>query len=307
MDDKYTQLIRNGYSFEFGKYFSEGWNLYKKGLGSYLGFTFVGGIIISAAFFILYVLFVLVLMGSVINTDSDFDPDQLGSLLLGIVIFYLVFIFLANVIQNCLLGGYYSYSVNLVRKKEDFSQFFNGFKYFRRIAVFVLIYALITIPLLVAYYAIFIPFGMIEDMLSGGYMSPYEMESYTQEMMGLWPLSYLLYFVFIAIYLIYSMAVPLIVDGGLKPWAAMETSRKVVSKQFFPFLALIIILGIIFFVATIFTCGLGFFFALPFTICVHFAAYDQIFNPEREATVEDIDYFGLEEKDSNTESEEGNI
>jgi uncharacterized membrane protein len=81
-----------------------------------------------------------------------------------------------------------------------------------------------------------------------------------------------------AIYLgtAYSFAIPLIADKLVPPWLAMETSRKLISKQWFPFFGFTFVLGLINFAAILITCGLGMLLTGPLTVCAIAAAYESI-------------------------------
>jgi hypothetical protein len=56
----------------------------------------------------------------------------------------------------------------------------------------------------------------------------------------------------------------------------METSRKLISKQWFPFFGFTIVLGLINFAAILLTCGLGLLLTGPLTVCAVAAAYENI-------------------------------
>ncbi|GAB4383308.1 MAG: hypothetical protein Kow00121_44950 [Elainellaceae cyanobacterium] len=74
----------------------------------------------------------------------------------------------------------------------------------------------------------------------------------------------------------YTFTSPLIIERKMDFWQAMETSRKVVTKQWFSFLWL----GILVFfinVAGALACGLGLLVTVPLTYCTYVAAYENIF------------------------------
>ncbi len=90
-------------------------------------------------------------------------------------------------------------------------------------------------------------------------------------------------------------------------WTAMEASRKVVMKNFFPILGLLIIIGLLSTLGIIFTCGLG-YFAIPSIItAVIYVVFDDVFKPTANAFDTKIDEFGSFQKDLNTEAEEKNL
>lgn len=83
------------------------------------------------------------------------------------------------------------------------------------------------------------------------------------------------------IYLVvaYTMATPLLVDKGLAPWEAMETSRKALTHQWFKVFGLILILGLLN-MATILTLGIGLFWTVPLTFISIGILYQRVFGIE---------------------------
>ncbi|MGE0825372.1 MAG: zinc ribbon domain-containing protein [Candidatus Binatia bacterium] len=77
----------------------------------------------------------------------------------------------------------------------------------------------------------------------------------------------------------YLFVAPLIVDRRFEFWEAMETSRKIVTKNWFPLFGLTLILGIAVVIgALLFTIGL--LVAIPFAACTISAAYADIIGLE---------------------------
>ena len=73
----------------------------------------------------------------------------------------------------------------------------------------------------------------------------------------------------------YSFVNMIIVFAGQDFWEAMENSRKIVSKQWFNFLAFHIVLGLINFLGAL-ALGVGMLFTFPITMCAAYAAYQDI-------------------------------
>lgn len=88
----------------------------------------------------------------------------------------------------------------------------------------------------------------------------------------------LLLFVIPGIYLMvaYYLSMPLVLDKGLSPWQALETSRKAVSKCWFRFVGLGIVMLLIMLVAMI-PLGIGLIWALPFMVIALGMVYRNIF------------------------------
>lgn len=72
-----------------------------------------------------------------------------------------------------------------------------------------------------------------------------------------------------AIYLLiaYTLGLPLIVDHGIGFWTAAELSRKSVTRGWFRMFLFLILMGLILWVGTLMTCGLGLFWLAPWFHC----------------------------------------
>jgi hypothetical protein len=77
----------------------------------------------------------------------------------------------------------------------------------------------------------------------------------------------------------YTFVTPLIVDRRLEFWEAMETSRKIVTKNWFPLFGLTLILGIAVVIGSL-LLGIGLLVALPFAACTLAVAYADIIGVE---------------------------
>jgi uncharacterized membrane protein len=74
----------------------------------------------------------------------------------------------------------------------------------------------------------------------------------------------------------YCMTMPLIGDRNLRPWQAIETSRKAVSKRWFQFLGLFLVVGLLVLVSMI-PLGLGLIWTAPWSINVIGVVYRRAF------------------------------
>jgi hypothetical protein len=76
--------------------------------------------------------------------------------------------------------------------------------------------------------------------------------------------------------LIWAFTTPLIIDKRMDFWPAMETSRRAVMQNVFPFLLLFLsAVGI--FLAGFLACGVGFFFTAPLSFLMIAYAYNDLF------------------------------
>lgn len=78
------------------------------------------------------------------------------------------------------------------------------------------------------------------------------------------------------------MTLPLIVDKGLSPWQAMETSRKAVHKIWWRLIGLFIVMGLIFVVSLV-PLGIGLIWTWPMFIILTGVVYRHLFGAEEKA------------------------
>ncbi len=71
---------------------------------------------------------------------------------------------------------------------------------------------------------------------------------------------------------VYGITTLLIVDRGLDFWPAMETSRKTLHRHFWPYLVLVLLLGILLILGSI-PFGLGLLVAVPVCIAAQYCFY----------------------------------
>lgn len=74
----------------------------------------------------------------------------------------------------------------------------------------------------------------------------------------------------------YSMSLILVVDKGMSPWKALETSRKAVTKHWFSLFVLFLAISIINALGTI-PLGLGLIWTVPMSIIAYGIAYRNMF------------------------------
>ena len=74
----------------------------------------------------------------------------------------------------------------------------------------------------------------------------------------------------------YCMTMPLIADRRLTPWQAIETSRKAVTKRWFSFFGLFLVVGLVIFGSAL-TLGIGLIWTAPWSINVIGVAYRRTF------------------------------
>ena len=124
-------LLANGYDFNMGKYMGDGWDLFKKGAGNYIGFTVIFFVSVMVLVFIPFV-----------NM-------------------------LVSVFESVLLAGIFIYSRNLLNDKGEFANFFDGFKSFAQILLFMLVMLVFVMPAMVIFVLYLLPEGFMSSALSG--------------------------------------------------------------------------------------------------------------------------------------------
>ncbi len=75
----------------------------------------------------------------------------------------------------------------------------------------------------------------------------------------------------------YMMTLPLIIEKGMQPWEAMETSRKAIHKVWWKMLGIFIVMEVIL-VAACIPAGLGLIWAIPMYVVLFGVIYRILFN-----------------------------
>ena len=302
MEERLQQIADEGYEFEFGTYFSEGWQLFKSGAGSFIGFTIVMFIISYAVSLIFSLITTPLYMGGL--AAQDFDGDFSG-LLTGLVVGMTVQNVVVTIVQWCLVGGIYMFCRNLLMKKEDFGTFFSGFKHIKEIATFYFFWLLIFLPLMILLFTSIFPIDFLVAMATQDFQEmQYAMEDFIATIAARLPLFFLIWLLVMAAYILFSLTLAIIADGGISAWKAMGISRRIVAKKFLPFFGMYLVCGLIL-MGGMLVCFVGLLVAFPYVMCIQFTAYNRILTPE--AAIGDgnqIDQFGETDSDVNTESEE---
>jgi hypothetical protein len=244
-------VLQNGYSIEIGALIRRGWDILQMNLGGFILYTLV---VASIAFAI-----VLVAIGFFIT-------------LIGMPIGILILLLMSPLVLSPLAAGHIIVAFKLIKSQSvEFSDFFNGFKnsYFLPIFLSALVIGIFTTIC-----------GIPGQILSYANIFVVIASKSSEPSVVLTAVSYLLSIVgsMIAavITLFYSLTVPLIIAKKMQFWTAMEASRKVVSKRWFSWILLSIVLALIN-LAGLLVCGIGLLLTSPLTACVVAAAYERIF------------------------------
>jgi uncharacterized membrane protein len=77
----------------------------------------------------------------------------------------------------------------------------------------------------------------------------------------------------------YTFALVLVADKNLGMWEAMEVSRKAISKRWFSFAGLLLLLGVVNLIAFV-PLGIGLIWSIPWTIITMGEVYRNMFGYE---------------------------
>lgn len=236
-------VAQNDYNVDMGRFLSRGWEIFQRNIGGFIGFFVL-------TFLISLVLSYIPLIGAIVNLITS-GPLNAG--------FYFV--------TFLLMKG----------RSSEFGDFFKGFQ--NNAFVQILLCSLVT-GLLVGLAGIpagiALAIGFFALVGSAGSASAESIPAISAAL-GLPALliGFLLLIPAIFLGLLYSFAIPIVVDRRIEFWPAMEASRKIVIKKWLPLLLFGLVLGLINFAGAL-ACGLGLLFTAPLTLCAWAAAYEGI-------------------------------
>jgi hypothetical protein len=108
----------------------------------------------------------------------------------------------------------------------------------------------------------------------------------------------------IVISLLYIFALYAVLFLRFDMWPAMEISRKVVMRKFFPVLGFCLLTYIICAFGILLTFGLGVFFFMPWAVASLSMLFEDWFQPRGSSLDVSVDSFGNTSQDLNTEADE---
>lgn len=239
-----TNISDRDYTFDIGRYFSRGWTIFKTKALMFSIFTLL--------------LIILLLLSSLLPYPlgtGNLDEGEVGGNLIS------------NIILALLLPGFYIFAFNIVRNRAaTFGDFFKGLN--RALQIFLLstvrfllipiVYLLTLLPFVLVF-AILITFGFSVTLSS------------LVVFLGAIAASLLSLYLTIS----YMFSLPLLLEKRLNIWAAMETSRKIITKKWFAFFGLFLLLGLLNIAGTL-PLFIGLLVTLPLTYCILTAAYEDV-------------------------------
>ncbi|MBW4549740.1 MAG: DUF975 family protein [Aphanocapsa sp. GSE-SYN-MK-11-07L] len=239
-------IARKDYSVDIGGFLSRGWEIFTQNPLGFIGFCILTVVI---SFVLSYIPFI----GTIANI----------------------------VISYVLPAGYYIVAFKISRGQlSEFGDFFKGFQntYFLPVFLATLVVSIfvgvLCLPFLVG--AVLSFYGIFQQMAAQSGDPSLPDLSIPGALTGaLLVLGLILLIPAIYLGIAYTFSIPLIVDRKADFWSAMETSRKLITRHWFPFFGFSIVLGLINF-AGVLACGVGALFTIPLTICAIAAAYENI-------------------------------
>lgn len=239
-----NQILNGEIKVNIGNCMGRGWNLVKNHLGLAVGSTFL-----------------VILIGFIISIIP-----LIGSLLQA-------------VFQGVLNGGLFWFYLKLIRGEEaEISNVFAGFKIeFVQLMLAGLVTSLLTgIAAVLAGLPFLFPVMM--QMIHLGSEGVRNMGFSVTIVFGV----ILAVLVAISLSVLWMFTLPLVIDKRLGFWEAMELSRKVAMKRFFPLLGLIFISAFIAGMGVI-VCCVGILITIPIAIAAITYAYEDIFGSQQAA------------------------
>ncbi|MFT5168630.1 MAG: putative membrane protein [Saprospiraceae bacterium] len=264
--NRIQELIDKGYNFDVGRYISEGFDIVKKDLGLFIGYTLVAILIIGMA-------------STTAGILKFLRPESMAFQFIGQLTSQIV----TQLIAPPLMAGFLI-AAHKLHKNEilDFGDFFKGFDYYKQLVIQGLIIMGIT-------FALFFPIILEFIIMVGFDINELANLGVTQfAIIGLTGL--VLFIVYVYILVSYLFAPAFIVFGQMEAWEALEASRKIVSQNFFPVLGFTLVLGLLI-IAGYLACCVGVLFALPAIQAAVYCAFKDIMdfdNPEQGQGRDDI-------------------
>ncbi|MCO6488408.1 MAG: hypothetical protein J5I98_08325 [Phaeodactylibacter sp.] len=234
---KLEQVLDQGYEFHFGDYISKGFALFQKNAGGFIGFAIVAGLIVVVSSLI-------PIIGSIASSFFLAPALTVG----------------AYLVANKLDKG----------ERTEFSDFFKGFEFVGPLALATLLMALVIVASLIP---MFVAWG------TSGFFA-WVMESQSDPFGAGEPPAFpawSILFAIPAVYLgvAYGWATMFIAFYRMRPWDALEMSRKMITKHWFVIFLYTFVLGLLASAGVILLL-VGIFVTYPIMLCAQYAAFADV-------------------------------
>jgi len=177
----------------------------------------------------------------------------------------------STLLSPALSAGWAIVAYNIVRNQHrEFNEFFKGFDHFVQLFLVSLISGLIIA-------AMFMPFiiGAITFFAANDFFAYDSVPDFSEfPMISLW-LGLLVIIPVIYLGVAWSWAPMFVIFYKMKFWDAMETSRKVLTKNWWIFFGFVIVTGLIAGFG-ILGFGIGLLFTVPLVACMNYAAFAEV-------------------------------
>ncbi|MEL6671633.1 MAG: hypothetical protein AAFR61_05555 [Bacteroidota bacterium] len=305
---KYQQLWVDGYNFDFGRYISKGFSLF----GAFpFGFIFhlligflmviVGGLVVG--------LVVGAVAGGIFSSIATGGDVGIFSIIFGIILYLAMTAAMGGLFLSVLAGIYPTARQISQTGTKEFGTLFSAFNSFLQLSLFLVI-SLVIYGLIFFVSSWITGFSMVSMMEFADVIDPMDPTSVLSFYAQTGILSAIGVSTLLSIYfsVAWGLTVPFIVLGKMRFWDAMETSRKIVTRKWFHFFGLTLVVWIIS-IAVLLTVGLiggltesaailflmmiaGYGFMVPYTFLVNYSVYEDIVMEFSDDLTDKIDNIG---------------
>ena len=176
--------------------------------------------------------------------------------------------FISLVVRPVLLGGLFIFFLKVLRgQNAEFGDAFSGFSVaFLPLFLQGLVTLLLTLVVMAP--------GLVLVGIGANLLESYRTETIGGVMVALGVLVTLPPLLYVSVIWVFSL--PLIVDKKMDFWPAMELSRKVAQRHFFPIVGLLLLCGLLMFAGVLALC-VGIFVAWPVVFAALTIVYEDLF------------------------------
>lgn len=238
--NRVQRIINEGYDFKLGQYIGDGFNIFHKNLGGFIGF-----------FILSFIISFVVLIIPIVNIFSAFI----------LVPLFAGFFIVANKVRN--------------NEHYEFGDFFKGFEKIGPLSIWILLSFVLSLLLMLPYlmYVGSVMMPMIQAILDGVEPDP-EVIIEASENINIM-LAYLLLLPSLYFGIAWSWGFYFVIFFKMSAWEALESSRKIITKKWFFFLLFGIIIYVIS-IAGFIAIGIGLLYTIPAMMLANFAAFADV-------------------------------
>ncbi|SOE22090.1 hypothetical protein SAMN06298216_2533 [Spirosomataceae bacterium TFI 002] len=235
MTTKLEQNLAHGYEVKIGEYLSKGFDIFKANAGGYIGYT------------VLYMI-----LSSIINLIPFLN------------------LFASILISPCLVFGFHlvSKSIHVDKVVPPFGEFFRGFDHFSKLI-------LIALLSFLGYFIVALPIIITIGVSAFTLQDANAKEIFDTLIGGPFFVVVLTICGFIYLGVSWFFASLLAVYHNMSAWEALETSRKLITRNWFMMFVFLLLVGIIA-VSGVILFIIGLVVTVPIALCYVFAAFEDI-------------------------------